>query len=346
MSFYACKNSLQSESVEFIDIDFDKIQQIDISKGTLIQLETTDESLLYSIDRLVLADNKILIQSRKKIVAFDEFGQYLLNIGAVGKGGNEYLSVNSFFKQKNHSYVYDWSSRKVLEYGFDGTFLQSQDIDVSNSADNLLPLNILPLLSGGYIAQNTYRGEQVATPEFSFLNDKLEHTYNFNGLDKVNGATRTDFLVGSNNTLIYNRFFADTLYRISPQIQDIEGAYYVDFGKFKLTEAAKRGKDYVDIIQESNTPEFINNIATLIRYCYETPEKLKFMFVFRRGVHYVEYDKTSKIAKVYRLTDSTNNFKTELFISYQDDAVYISASKIGDVASNPVLIKLDNELFK
>lgn len=64
----ACKNtSLDKESLQIIKIDFDQIEQIDITQGERIDLETVDASLLYSIDRLITTEDRLFIQSRKKL---------------------------------------------------------------------------------------------------------------------------------------------------------------------------------------------------------------------------------------------------------------------------------------
>ena len=341
----ACKNtSLDKESLQIIKIDFDKIEQIDITQGERIDLETIDASLLYSIDRLVTTADRLFIQSRKKIIAFDHSGNYLFPVGAVGRGPQEYITVNSFFSSRDYLSIFDWQSHKILNYDFDGQYVSSQNV-MPSKPDNLFPSNIFPLSSGGYIAQNTYQGSPNSTPEFSLLNDQFEMVHPFQGLLMENGATRTDLLISKTNTLLYNQFFSDTLYRISPEQRTIEKAYYVDFGAHRLTEAAKKGKTYVDIIQESNTPEFIDNIATLVRYCHETQDKVSFIFVFRTNVHYVEYDKNTQTAKTFQLTNPNNEFKPAMFIAYKENEIYCAASRVNDLTSNPVLFKINARSF-
>ena len=341
---HACQQVDRRADIETIRIDFEQVTPVDLNQGQVIPLETSDKALIAQIDRVVFAENRFFIQSRKNILAFDSVGNYLFHVGRVGRGPNEYLSVNSFFERDDELCVYDWNARKIVAYNMEGQCEGGQTIEVRNVAGVLSPSNILPLSNGNYIAQNTFRGEGEATPEFSLLDGDLNYIGDYNGLEMVSGANHPDLLIGPQNTLIYNRMFADTLYRIGA-LPNVEAAYYVDFGAHTLPNSLREGKDYADLILESGTPEFIDNIATLIRYRYETDNKLMFIFAFRLGVHFVVYDKTTKQTRTFRFVDAKGKYKPEMFIAYQNDAIYIAASLVNDLEANPVLIRFNASLF-
>jgi hypothetical protein len=340
----ACQSTPPQEA---ICIDFDRIEPVDITQGEVIPLETIEASLLSSVDRLIVTEERFFIQSRQDVIAFDRSGRYLFTVGRQGRGPGEYLWAQLFTEGDTLS-IYDWQSRQVLDYDLDGFYLSSRLTEPADpeSSGGVRPNSLFPLSSGGYLAQNTYQGVPLATPRFSLLNDRFEVVYPMQGLTMEDGMTYNDLLLSDQNTLLYNRLFYDTLYRVSPQMPRVERAYYVDFGAHKLSEGAKVGKDYVDLIQESNTPAFVNTIASLIRYSRETSEKVQFIFAFRSGIHYVVYDRKAKTAKTFRLTDPENRLKLAPFIAYTTDAIYLSATQADDENANPVLIRMPNQLFE
>ena len=96
------------------------------SKIEIIPLETTKESLIKEISKLVFYDNKyyILDYPLSKIFVFDEMGKFLFNIDNRGNGPNEYVHIGSFnIDPYNHQLIIlSAVDRSLHFYDLDGHF--------------------------------------------------------------------------------------------------------------------------------------------------------------------------------------------------------------------------------
>ena len=88
------------------------ILRLDLSKSTsdtlnvldkmypleVIVLETTDESLLGSVDKLIEANGNyyVLDHVRKCVLVFEGTGKFLHRVGRVGQGPGEYSTLSDF----------------------------------------------------------------------------------------------------------------------------------------------------------------------------------------------------------------------------------------------------------
>lgn len=100
----------------------------------IIALETTEESLLGSVDKLVECDGKyyVLDRMRKCILLFAENGKFLRSIGRVGQGPGEYPDLYDFVVDVNTGRLYLLTEASVIyAYNGDGRFLWKKKI--SNS---------------------------------------------------------------------------------------------------------------------------------------------------------------------------------------------------------------------
>lgn len=81
-------------------------------------METTDESIMYTIDKLRIDNDEfyILDKKQKVILVFDKSGKYLRKLNKIGRGPDEYLSLNDFFIFNSHVYVLSHEMQKILKY--------------------------------------------------------------------------------------------------------------------------------------------------------------------------------------------------------------------------------------
>ena len=347
-SLCACNNmqTQLSDSGDVVTVDFDNIKAVDINDGEIIELEAADKSLLTYITDLVINDDKFFILSRGEVFAFDKSGRYLFNVGAKGRAENEYMQADCIFMRGDSLAVFDWQSHRLLFYNTEGKYLSDRNID--KSEDGLIPNKIYPLSSDGYIVENVFQGVPGnVTPVFGRMNEDFVYEYPFSGLYRQDGFFYGSLETGSANTLLYAKIFSDSVYRADSDNRKMEFAYYIDFGKYKFPESLKRGKDVYELIQMSNTEEIIDNTALSVVYNNETVDKYRCVFMFRRKVHYVQYDRKSGDARTIRIEDPEGklNPATVLFTYYAEDGFYISA-KDDDIDSNPVLVKFGYDVFE
>ncbi len=96
----------------------------------IVPLETTDESLIGTIYKLVVNDSLIIImhdyRKDNAILVFDKTGKFLRQIGRIGNGPGEYIYWNDMDVdfQQGLLYAYDGTKQSVFIYRLDGTFVE------------------------------------------------------------------------------------------------------------------------------------------------------------------------------------------------------------------------------
>lgn len=114
---------------------FKKIDKIEcnhtdyIDSCVFIPLETTGESLISEVTQLEMFDEKYYIFDikTKKMKVFDRSGRFLHDIGKLGKGRGEYVSINAFCLNRKEKKIgiFDPLKNAVHEYTLSGKYLQT-----------------------------------------------------------------------------------------------------------------------------------------------------------------------------------------------------------------------------
>jgi hypothetical protein len=131
--FASCGNSKHqpNSAAEYcIDIDIDKKKMLGCDKfssPSYILLETTEQSIIGTINKLYFADSLIVIFDGKQmnILVFDMQGRYVRHIGERGNASDEYLYWNDVFFDKilNKIYAYERYQDKMYIYDLSGKLI-------------------------------------------------------------------------------------------------------------------------------------------------------------------------------------------------------------------------------
>lgn len=83
-----------------------------------VSLETTEESLIRQVEKVVLTDNKIYILDRLEyqILVFNSSGKFLHKIKMLGQGPGEYVNLSDFSVKGDTIYLLDRMAGKLLIY--------------------------------------------------------------------------------------------------------------------------------------------------------------------------------------------------------------------------------------
>jgi hypothetical protein len=124
-----------------------KISSIFKNIRTII-LKENDDVVIGGIDGIQVVDNYIFVLDRfkaKKLFVFDKEGNFIRQIGQIGVGPGEYLSIVDFCidKEKREVYILDRDGIKIRKYNLD-TGKHIESIDSRSGTD----------ASGTYIAYN------------------------------------------------------------------------------------------------------------------------------------------------------------------------------------------------
>jgi len=101
-----------------------------VDTSFVVCLETTKESLLGSIDKLMVYNEHIYILNKRQskgVFQFDMEGNFIRKFGEEGKGPGEYKSPNSFVinKKEKQLIISDQSGRYLLVYNLNGKSMTS-----------------------------------------------------------------------------------------------------------------------------------------------------------------------------------------------------------------------------
>lgn len=102
-----------------------------IEKQQLIKLETTNESLLGAINKVVISDSLIFIKSNGAIYVFSPIGKFVRKIDKEGLGPNEYTGLSDFDvdRENKQLIIFDKGKKQILYYDFSGHYIKSTSLD-------------------------------------------------------------------------------------------------------------------------------------------------------------------------------------------------------------------------
>lgn len=97
-----------------------------------ISLETSENSLIGSINKLIVNKNLIFILDKskaKKIFVFNKEGKFIRTIGKIGKGPHEYTNIEDFtINQETGNLAVLAYPSKLLEYDQNGNFIRQKKL--------------------------------------------------------------------------------------------------------------------------------------------------------------------------------------------------------------------------
>lgn len=98
-----------------------------------IKLETTPESLIAQVSKVIPLDTQLLIVDREssKILLFDVKGKFMGTVGSKGVGVGEFIEIEDVAvdKQGEKIFVLDHSGKRILIYDLKGNFANDIKID-------------------------------------------------------------------------------------------------------------------------------------------------------------------------------------------------------------------------
>lgn len=232
-SYNSNSNSLQSKKTkyEWICNQLNETDSLDIqsffNKSEMFKLEETEKSKIGNIDKIVIYDSLLFILDKdlsRKMMCFSvNSGKFLCDIGEVGSGHNEYISISDFNIDKDKKLIYALCNRKnVFIYNFKGKLTEKREIPFY--AENMEYLN------GYFYFMTTDKnvGELVVTDE------KLQvlKTF-FTDDDIIEHVEVHPFQMTPEGYLSYHRYLDNNIYKIDKN-NNLEILYHVDFGNNKV----------------------------------------------------------------------------------------------------------------
>ncbi len=176
-----------------------------------IPLETKTDYLIKEIDKIEFSDSFIFVSETKRLLQFDMKGKFIRQIGSVGRGPEEYLSVPDFCIANIKHEVNIISNGKLLIYGFDGHFIKSFNLSFRPSQlilkdQNTLMYHLFNI--AGPINGIVY--SWIITDKQGISLIKIKNT--LNRVSKPGMIVSDTPLYNYNNAVHFMEFGVDTLY--------------------------------------------------------------------------------------------------------------------------------------
>jgi len=209
-----------------------------------IPLETNPHSIIGGNPHFEFTADYIFVADAPygKLLQFDKTGKFIRQIGANGRGPGEYIAASSFCVDQHNEKIFIkscWSKCTILEFGFDGKYIQS--FDLPWESNGFLVLDSLGFVFEVADYSPSASGVIPGIRDYSYLENNLIITdFKFNPLFKVRRhLMRESNLGGSsiafyyhNNELRFQQFGVDTLYIL--KVNKLEPFAVFNLGKNKM----------------------------------------------------------------------------------------------------------------
>lgn len=218
-----------------------------------VKLETTSESLIQYINRVLDLDGNLLVVDRdnQSLLLFDRDGRFIKKIAGQGKGPGEYLRMYdaAVDKEGRRLFVLDAYAQSVLIYDFDGKCLDSKKFGFWAQELEYIGGDKVALYSG-YAIHVDYVKENAQPTFFVFdLKDGTITPFQYinNEIKPSEVASPASALASSGNGRTY--CLNDLTHEIDVMNEEgLERTLTLDFGE----EDTERRMAFVKLLEEKN----------------------------------------------------------------------------------------------
>lgn len=183
-----------------------------LSDIAVVPLETTDQCLISSVQRVELIDSLVIIGDADNIFLFNTDGKFISRIGRQGRGAGEYLTHSGFFVNGGNIVVLDPNNGKLNQYDFSGKYISSESLPDGVSAwgycampagdDEVLIFNQFnPLNNMTYTVMDMNKPEDSRDLYLTYDPIKLNFAYSFANHPMTRSGNAIHLTMPLDNTL-------------------------------------------------------------------------------------------------------------------------------------------------
>ena len=212
----ACSKQVKENS-NVIQVDIENVQPMNLADFVesiqLVPLETTDESLIKRIERMVIRDGKVYIQNDlQDVLVFDENGKFLLSTAQRrGQGPEDYFMMMSM-DVTNDGLISIYEGFRIREYDMDLNLVNSYFPQLPDSIHSALEKRKhIKLDDDIYLFRDNEYTSYYSASKDSVLSIKHEH-YHPKSCAIVNNLR---LLEHEGEIYFSPSYICDTLYRVN-----------------------------------------------------------------------------------------------------------------------------------
>lgn len=260
-----------------------------------IRLETNPSSFInnhFSI-KFLFVDSLIFVQNVNHVLKFSQDGKFIKKMGNPGRGPGEISRVSSMsvISDKKQLVIHCWN--KLMYFSFNGELVKSinipfhQEVNVLNDSRYV---SYDPGTNGSekynFILANN-KGDTI-----SKVKNYSTWKKTYSGTVMVSGPSNEASFYLNNNSCYFKSKYNDTVYHVNVKKDQIEPAYVLDFGRYKVPEDLIPEKVASDPIKLQKFYEKADNY-----YLGKPLEASNRVFIrsscmVRRDIKYLLFDKT------------------------------------------------------
>ena len=254
--FYSCSGTDNSGENSIIDVESaigtGKIRNASefIKDIKYIPLETTGESIVGNIRKIVVHENKIYVSDDKKVInIFDMTGRHIRTLNRTGRGPEEYLNLTDFTIDPQGNIFIASQNEAVVEYDPNLKFVRKRFPAEDNG--NAGFMDILRLKKGLF-SSNTFKFDFTAgahEQKWIIYDDSLiiRFSYSSNPASHTEGSSEGGFAFTArldpylqylyNNNLSIYKAGNDTIFNVDFESNYLKSArYIINCGKYRYLE--------------------------------------------------------------------------------------------------------------
>lgn len=229
-----------------------------------IPLENTNNGLVSTMQKIIMDENYIFIESGAELLQFSTTGKFIRQISSRGRGPEEHLGVVDFAIDSKDDKIYLLDTKKILEFDFNGNFIKKLNgidlcwrFDIVDDSFLLSPFNVAGISRYKLLTIDKTNGDTLS----KISNFQLYTPKNgFSSLRHINSC----FTKYKDETL-FRQQYSDTVYTYNPHTYSILPKYIFDFENKKITKDILADEDkFKDAVYVSELYEFEHYIHILL----------------------------------------------------------------------------------
>lgn len=333
LTFISCTET-EKINIPSAKIDFTDITHINQTEGSIVNLETSDSSLLYDICSFNVIRDTLVIHSRNFLRMFSQDGKFLGNISQIGSGPNEYTRISNVFFENNRVGIFENNKNSVSWFNLRGELSASEKIKIDN--ENIRPFHLYPF-EKGYIALNSYGGESADRKTLCFLNKELTQGIPIKGRSLRTGfSTYDNIFIDSKGEVIYWEMLCDTLFTVKDSI--LTPSLVIDFGKYGIPKDIARKDVYERINYVNQLGKHGDKFAGMAR-CFQRIGNMLYFSCMSpdKKILLCQYHEYKGIVRLFSVDFDNQKYELSSFFFIKDNFAYCEIHNKKDLTLNPSL---------
>lgn len=331
----SCQSTNEKLEAEYI-IDFSN----EIKKGEsqdffinnkYIKLETNEESLIGSVTKLHISNDRIYVMDQVRtrgLFIFDKNGKFDFKITRIGNGPSEYMIISDFFvDEQTKTITLLANGRKIIQFDYNGNFILEHNIPLPHCSF------ILPLKQDKFALVNLVSAEDkflvyLTGKDFKIQNNFIE---NPDGWERIGRLQDVSYSGYNSERYLFSYVCSTVIYEFNN-----EGVYQKY--QFLIPSGMELNRKIVQESKQLQEEDFVMKTFNYFSFdsFFELKNKLFVEFSIKDKKYRGLFNKDTNVFNYFLLKNAAHKSNIPVYLTQIDEnniAGYIEASKFQQVDS-------------